>query len=310
MSILSIRLQDYLAMRRSLGFKLKSDGTALVSFVEFMELNETTIITNELALSWVMLPKDVKPSRWANRLCFVRGFAKYCHAFDQCSEVPHHQLLPGCTKRSTPYFFSDADINDLLQKCLIQSDSAGVSGRTTHCIISLLCATGLRISEALRLDITDFDAEEGILHVRVSKFGKSRLIPLHPSVVALLKAYILSEAVATVLDEPEPAALFRKANAARPSYDNIYRRFRRLSRDLSDQPGRRRPRLHDLRHRFAVKTLLNWYRNDIDINRWLPVLSTYMGHAEVRDTYWYISAYPELMDAARQRLELRWEGRS
>ena len=308
MSILSSRLEDYLTMRRGLGFKLKSDGTALLSFVEFMGLNKATIITNELALSWAMLPKNVKANQWSCRLSFVRGFAKYCHAFDQCSEIPPPQLLPRCKQRSSPYFYSDTAIEQLLQRSLIQGDSAGVSGRTTHCIISLLCTTGLRISEALRLDSTDFDADEGILHVRVSKFGKSRLIPLHQSVVDLLKDYMSS--AACIPDICEPTPLFRKANAQRPSYDNIYRRFRHLSRDLPDQPGRRRPRLHGLRHRFAVKTLLNWYRDGIDVHRWLPVLSTYMGHVEVRDTYWYISAYPELMDAARRRLESRWEGRS
>lgn len=308
MSLLSGRLEDYLAMRRSLGFKLKSDGTALLSFVEFMELNNAIHITNELALSWATLPTNVKANHWSCRLRFVRGFAKYCHAFDQCSEVPPSQLLPACPQRSSPYFFSDTDVEQLLQRCLAQDDSAGVSGRTTHCIVSLLCSTGLRISEALRLDVADFDAEQGVLCVRVSKFGKSRLIPLHSSVVALLIDYL-----STVDDDAsvfEPVALFRNAKAQRPSYDNLYRRFRRLSKDLPDQPGRRRPRLHDLRHRFAVKTLLNWYLDGVDVPRWLPVLSTYMGHVEVRDTYWYISACPELMDAARRRLESRWEGRS
>jgi integrase/recombinase XerD len=308
MSILSSRLEDYLSMRRGLGFKLKSDGTALLSFVAFMELNNATRITNELAFSWATLPKNVKANHWSCRLRFVRGFASYCHAFDQCSVVPPSQLLPASQQRSSPYFFSDVDIKQLLQLCLVQDDSAGVSGKTTHCILSLLCTTGLRISEALRLDVDDFDAEKGILYVRVSKFGKSRLIPLHPSVVALLMDYLSSaKSLTTVL---EPVALFRNATAQRPSYDNIYRRFRRLSNVFPDQLGRRRPRLHDLRHRFAVKTLLNWYHDGIDVQRWLPVLSTYLGHVEVRDTYWYISACPELMDAARQRLESRWESRS
>lgn len=308
MSILFRRLEDYLTMRRGLGFKLKSDGTALLSFVKFMSLNEATIITNELALSWAMLPKNVKANQWSRRLSFVRGFAKYCHAFDQCSEIPPSQLIPACKQRSSPYFFNDADIQQLLRKSLIQDDSAGVSGRTTYCIISLLCTTGLRISEALRLDISDFDADRGVLQVRVSKFGKSRLIPLHQSVVDLLKDYLSSTTSKPAA--AETAALFRKINAQRPSYDNIYRRFRHLSSDFPNQPGRRRPRLHDLRHRFAVKTLLNWYHDGIDVHRMLPVLSTYMGHVEVRDTYWYISACPELMDATRRRLESRWEGRS
>lgn len=308
MSVLSDRLVDYLSMRRGLGFKLTSEGTALASFVEFMECNNATRITIELALSWATLPKNVKANHWYRRLSFVRNFATYCHAFDQCSQIPPPQLLPVCKQRSSPYFFSDAEIEKLLQQSLSQEVSAGVSGKTTHCILSLLCTTGLRISEALRLDVADLDTDQGVLHVRVSKFGKSRLIPMHPSVVALLQGYLSSHK--SVTEVVEPAALFRNAKAQRVSYDSIYRRFRRLSKTLPDQPGRRRPKLHDLRHRFAVKTLLNWYHDGTDIDRWLPVLSTYMGHVEVRDTYWYISACPELMDAARSRLESRWEGRS
>jgi len=254
MSLLSGRLEDYLAMRRGLGFKLQSDGTALLSFVEFMELNDAIHITNELAVSWATSPKNVKTNHWSRRLGFVRGFAKYCRAFDQCSEVPPSQLLPACQQRSSPYFFSDADVKQLLQRCLIQDDSAGVSGRTTHCILSLLCTAGLRISEALRLDFADFDAEKGVLYVRVSKFGKSRLIPLHPSVVALLMDYLSSAtSMPTVF---EPVALFRNAKEQRPSYDNIYRRFRRLSNDFPDQPGRRRPRLHDYADPHVMPTLI------------------------------------------------------
>lgn len=305
MSTLASRLEDYLSMRRGLGFTLKSEGTALPSFVEFMELNNAVTITNKLALSWAMLPKNVKPNQWSRRLSFVRGFAKYCYAFDQCSEVPASQLLPFCKQRSSPYYFSDADIKHLLDKSLVQRESAGVSGRTTHCILSLLCTTGLRISEALRLDITDFNTEKGVLYVNSSKFGKSRLIPLHSSMVVFLKDYLsyATNNIATC----NTAALFKKTNPHRVSYDNIYRRFRHICDDLPDQPGRRRPTLHGLRHRFAVKTLLNWYNDGIDVDLWLPVLSTYMGHVEVGDTYWYISAYPELMDAARRRLEARWE---
>jgi len=308
MSTLSNRLDDYLSLRRSLGFKLTSEGTALPSFVQFMEHNKASYITNELALTWATLPKNVKANRWYRRLSFVRGFSTYCHAFDQRSEVPSSQLLPICKQRSSPYFFKDSDIEQLLQKSLSQEISAGVSSRTTHCILSLLCTTGLRISEALRLDVSDLDTDQGVLHVRVSKFGKSRLIPLHPSVLALLNDYLSSHESET--ETVEPVAMFRNATAQRVSYDSIYRRFRRLSNALPDQPGRRRATLHDLRHRFAVKTLLNWYQDGIDIHRWLPVLSTYLGHVEVRDTYWYISACPELMDAARRRLESRWEGRS
>ena len=305
MKTLSDLLQDYLAMRRGLGFQLKSAGTALLSFIEYMEKCDAPYITNELALSWVTQSKNVKANHLTNRLGFVRGFAKYCRAIDQCSQIPPSELLPSRKERTSPYLFSDADLGQLLQRSLEQDGSAVATNSTIHCILSLLSVTGLRISEALRLDVSDFDATEGILHIQDSKFGKSRLLPLHPSGINLLAQYLLSRP--NTSDTFGSIPMFCSTNGKRMLYDTIYRKFRRLSSDFPDQPGRRRPRLHDLRHRFVVKTLLNWYRTGADVQQLLPVLSTYMGHVEVRDTYWYISACPELMEAAKQRLDYHWE---
>ncbi len=284
-----------LAMRRSFGFQFQSAGTALLSFIEYMEKRKAPYITNELALSWVTIPRNTKASHLANRLGFVRGFAKYCRSIDQRSQIPPSGLLASGKLRSSPYFFNDADLEHLLQRSLAQTDYTLVASSTTYCILSLLSVIGLRISEVLRLNVSDFDTEQGILCIQNSKFGKLRLILLHQSCTDLLTQHLSSSTCA----KHETVPLFCNTSGKRLSYDNIYCRFRRLSRHLPDQPGRRRPRFHDLRHRFSIKTLLNWYSEGADVQQLLPILLTYMGHVEVRDTYWYISACPELMEGRK-----------
>jgi integrase/recombinase XerD len=305
MSTLRDRLQDYLTTRRALGFKLRTDGTGLLSFVAFMEQAHAAYISTDLALAWAKQPTSVRPARWAQRLRYVRGFARYCRAIDPRTEIPPLGLLPFTHQRPSPYFFTDDDIDGLLQGALVLPAKEDFAQHTLHCLFGLLSVAGLRISEALGLTLNDVDLDEGILTIRATKFGKSRLVPLHATTVRVLVDY--RERREQCLGGRPVPHWFVTANGGRLGYDSVRRAFRRLTAGLGSQPGRARPRLHDLRHRFAVLTLLHWYREGQDVQRRLPTLSAFLGHVQVSDTYWYLSACPALLEAAKQCLERHWE---
>ncbi|GLR69081.1 putative integrase/recombinase y4rB [Acidocella aquatica] len=307
MSAMRDALRDYLAMRRALGFKLVSDGTALLSFVAFLEEARADYISTEIALAWAQIPTSVQPAQWARRLGFVRGFARYCSAIDPRNEIPPVGLLPFEYQRQAPYFFSDKDIEALLLAALARPAKDGLANHTYHCLLGLLSVTGLRISEALNLMLDDVDLVDGILTIRSSKFGKSRMVPLHFSTVTALVDY--RERRGRFLAGRQIPHWFVNRRGTKVLCDAVEGMFRRLADRLGlvGKKGKRRPRIHDLRHRFAMQTLMRWYDNGQDIERLLPVLSAYLGHVEVRDTYWYLSGFPQLLAAAKDRLERRWE---
>ena len=303
MSAMRDALRDYLAMRRALGFKLVSDGTGLSSFVTFLENAQAEYIATQLALAWAQTPTSVQPARWARRLGFVRGFASYCAAIDPRTEAIPVGLLPFEYQRRAPYIFSDKDIEVLLQAALALPAKDGLANHTYHCLLGLLSVTGLRISEAVNLTLDDVDLVDGILTIRCSKFGKSRMIPLHHSTVTALADY--RERRASFLTDRLVPYWFVNRRGRQVRCDTVDGMFRRLANRLGlvGKNGQRHPRLHDLRHRFAMTTLMQWYGDGQDVERRLPVLSAYLGHVEVRDTYWYLSACPELLAAAKDRLE-------
>ena len=298
-------LQDYLAMRRALGFQLRTDGTGLLSFVAFMEQAHAEYISTDLALTWARQPTSVQPARWAQRLCYVRGFAHFCRAIDPRTEVPPLGLLPFHHQRPSPYFFTSDDIDHLLQGALTMPAQADFTNHALYCLFGLLSVSGLRICEALGLTLDDVDLGEGILTICTTKFGKSRLVPLHATTVKVLADY--RQRRDQFLAGRQVPHWFVNAQGGRLGYDGVLRAFRRLTAGLRSQPGRSRPRLHDLRHRFALMTLLHWYREGHDVQRLLPVLSAFLGHVQVSDTYWYLSACPELLGVAKERLEHHWE---
>ena len=298
-------LQDYLTMRRALGFKLRTDGTGLLSFVAFMEQAHAEHISIELALTWAKQTATVQPARWAQRLCYVRGFARYCQAIDPRTEVPPLGLLPFSHQRPSPYFFTNDDIERLLQGALAMPAKERFTNRTLYCVMGLLIVSGLRICEVLGLTLDDVDLDEGILTIRATKFGKSRLVPLHETTIKVLADYRRRRD--QFLAGHPVSHWFVNAQRERLGYDSVRRAFRRLTAHMPSQPGRSRPRLHDLRHRFALMTLLRWYREGQDVQRLLPVLSAFLGHVQTSDTYWYLSACPELLEAAKERLEHHWE---
>jgi integrase len=185
----------------------------------------------------------------------------------------------------------------------------GLRGKTYYCVLGLLAVTGLRISEVTNLERADVDFEESVLTVRKTKFGKTRLVPLHPSTVTALADY--ATARNAVVPSPTAAQFFLSQDGRPLLTGSVQDRFRELCRriGLRAKSDKRGPRLHDFRHRFAIQTLLGWYRQGEDVDRLLPILSTFLGHVRVSCTYWYLSVEPELMGAATRRLEQRWEVR-
>jgi integrase len=307
MNTLTEAIHDYVGMRQSLGFKLVQVEGWLKDFATFMDTHGKTWVTTELALQWAVQPVGGQPDTWAKRLTAVRGFARYRSATDARCEIPESGLLANRRRRAKPYLYSENEISNLLAAARALKSDSGLRGQTYYCLFGLLAVAGLRISEALALQRHDVNLQQGLLTIRGTKFDKSRLVPLHESTRGILAQYARRRDTAFGHAVAANFLLSERGNAL--STSTVRRTFRQLSvqiglRGPKDHSG---PRLHDYRHRFATETLLKWYRSGEDIDRRLPALSTFMGHSRTSDTYWYISACPELMGEAARRLEQRWE---
>ncbi len=309
MNTLRESTHDYLAMRRSLGFKLHDAGVGLEEFIAFMEQRHASHITTSLALKWAQKP-TLQPTEWARRLSFVRGFARYRSAIDPRTQVPPDGLLPYRPRRAQPYLYSSEEIRCLLQAALKLSSAVVLRPWTYYVLLGLLSVSGLRISEALNLTVADIDLNEGVLTIRGAKFGKSRLVPLHYSTQQVLADYLSRRE--QFLAGRSASYLFITGRGNRLDGGDVHRTFYALSRQigLRGPTASHGPRLHDFRHRFAVEILLQWYRKGEDVERRLPLLSTYLGHVHPSDTYWYLSLCPELMGLTVKLLEHHWEDES
>jgi integrase len=305
MSALRTAFRDYISMRRGLGYKFVQPEVRLAGFVTFMEQRGVGVITRDLALEWSMQPIN-RRATWGIRLTDVRGFAQYLCSLDPRTEVPPAGILPS-PSRCKPYLYTEAEIRDLLAAAFALPPSHALRRWTYHCLFGLLAVTGMRISEALNLQDKDVDLKGGILTIRDTKFGKNRLVPVHPTTRSTLQRY--AKRRDTHRYPPRCSHFFVAERGGRLLLQYVYRVFWRLSRQtgLRSPSGHTGPRLHDLRHRFAVQTLLNGYRTGQGVDVVLPVLSTYLGHICVRDTYWYLSACPELLGHSVRRLERHWE---
>ncbi len=303
MSELRKALNEYLAVRRALGFKLKTQGRMLYNFVDFADGQGASFITRDLALRWATAPLLVQPVRWRARLDVVRDFAKHRAGIDPRTEIPPLGLLPYRYKRKSPYVYSDSEIKKLIEAAQQLRSPRGLRAATFSTLFGLLAVTGLRISECLGLDRQDVDLADGILLVRHAKFGKSRLVPLHPSTRTALHNY------ATLRDRifpcPKDTRFFVSEQGTRLSGSYTHQLFLKLSRriGLRSPTALHGPRIHDLRHGFAIRTLRRLYRAGADVERHLPVLATYLGHVGVAETYWYLTATPELLRLASGRLD-------
>jgi integrase len=301
-------LDDYLALRRALGFRLATAGRLLGQFAGWLEARGASTITTADALAWATLPAGASPAWQAIRLAAARGLAAYLHGTDPSVQVPPAGLIRRGNDRATPYLYSETEISAIIA-------TAGTlrprfRAATYQALISLLAASGIRIGEALALDRGDLDADDGVLIVRDSKFGKTRLVPLHPSATAALTRY------SALRDErhlrPAAPALFLSTAGTRLLHSNVGLTFNQLTDQagLTRRSASCRPRIHDVRHSFAVATVLGWYRDGAGVAAMMPRLSTYLGHTDPKHTYWYLSAAPELMALAGDRLHARLQGES
>lgn len=299
MSRLREQVADYLRLRRSLGYKLIEHERFLNQFLDYLEKNQAATITAENALAWARLPTGATPRWHGVRLSAVRGFAVWAQAFDPDIQVPPTGLLPMSTVRATPYLYSQNQI------CALMNAAAGLVPKsraaTFRMLIGLLAVTGMRAGEAIRADVTDLDPDAQTMMVRNTKFGKTRLLPLHSSAVDELRAYLR---IRRTTARPGTTALLVSVAGTRLTYDNAHGVFKKLTTQAGITPRSTacRPRMQDLRHSFAVNTLLDAYRAGADVGERLPLLSTYLGHTEPANTYWYLHAAPELMSLAAERL--------
>lgn len=301
-------LRDYVSIRRGLGHKFVKPAKRLEGFVTFMEQSDCSVISTKLALKWATRSPG-KHASWAINLTDVRGFSRHLQSIDPRTEVPPVGLLP-YSGRTRPYIYSDNEIQALLTASSALLPVKGLRRWTYYCLFGLLPVTGLRISEALALRQQDVDLKSGTITVRDTKFGKSRLVPVHSSTRQVLIDYASRRnAHCGALCSEYFFVAERGGKLLSPNVNHV---FLQLSRQigLRDPNARSGPRLHDFRHRFAVTTMLVWYRSGQNVDTLMPRLSTYLGHSCVRDTYWYLSACPELMQLAARRLEEHWEAQS
>jgi integrase/recombinase XerD len=279
MTALQQHLDDYLAIRRGLGFKLVTEHRALRRFVAFLDDGGEPTITVEPALRWVMLPTGVGHAYLAQRMRAVRGFARYLHGIDPATEIPPLALLPARKHRPIPHIYTDPQVAAMMTAA--RTLLPPLRGATMETLIGLLACTG----------------------IRDSKYGKSREVLIHDTTITTLDAYL------TRRDELRPGGdrtcVFVSCWGARLSHKSVHHSFEQIRQasGVTWSPSGRRPRLHDFRHTFAVNTLLSWYRGGDDVAAKLPLLSTYLGHVDPAATYWYLSAIPELLALAAQRLE-------
>jgi integrase len=314
MKIIRSSLEEYLAVRRALGAGLKEPGQALEHFVSLLEREGAEFITTELALEWACEPRDAQRATWSRRLTAVRRFATWLSAFDPRTEVPPFGLIRASTRRPRPHIFTDEQIALLMTKASRLWSPRGLRCRTLVALIGLLAATGVRPGEALALTDADVDLHCGVLHIRLTKFGKSRVVPVHESTRLALESYARERD--QIWPQRTSDAFFVSERGTRFEPSAARRTFAKLTvavglrKPVTGKKVGRGPRLQDLRHTFATRRLVEWYRAGADVNRLMPTLSTYLGHVSAANTYWYIEAIPELLELATQDAFARHQGGS
>lgn len=302
MSVLRQHVTDYLAMRRSLGFKLTFPGHVLPDFADYLHAAGAATVTTELAIAWAGLPQGrVQPIMLAHRLGAVRGFARWLVTIDPATEVPPAGIWPATAPRPVPYLWSVADIAALLDSARMLTSP--LRGATHETLFGLLAASGMRIGEALALADSDIDLTDGVITIRQAKFNRERLVPLHATTTAALRRYVMER---DQLCRSRRSTSFFVSTAGTPlEHAGVLLVFNKLTTGLGLRTATTRPRIHDLRHSFAVRTLLGWHRAGDDVAGRMAVLSVYLGHLNPAGTYWYLSAAPELMELVAARLDTR-----
>jgi integrase/recombinase XerD len=306
MSTLTQRLDDYLAVRRSLGYDLSSSARVLRGFAAFADRHDTDHITVDLFLRWKAAFGKANNDTWSARLGMVRVFARWLQGHDPRTEVPPAGLIAGKLRRGRPYIYSDNEIAAIVTRAGDLKSRYDLRGWTCSTVFGLIAVTGLRINEALRLDDDDIDFDAGVITVMRSKNGRARFVPIAASTVEQLRIY---RAERIRLLGTAGSAFFRNDDGRRLRDGAARYNFAIVSQGIGLRAVQRfykngrGPRIHDLRHTFAVRTMIGWYRKGLDPDREMLKLSSYLGHTTPDDTYWYIEAVPELLRLAVERAE-------
>jgi integrase len=302
-STMTEQAQQYLEFKRKLGYQLVGEGKELLLFARYVDqIGHKGPVTTEIAVQWAKLPQNADPVYWARRYEVVRRFAKHRFLFDPRTEIPPKRLLGSSKRRLSPHVYSDEEVVDLLQAASHLKPTNGLHPRTYVTLFGLLVSTGLRISEALNLSREDVDLKTSIITVTRTKFKKSRLVPISSSTSQALQDYL------TFRDACHPWAkaerFFVSEKGIALNYRQVLYVFMNLRLHLDwTKTGKRPPRIHDFRHTFAVNRLLKWVEEGKNLDRKIFALSVYLGHAQVTDTYWYLSAVPALLAVISKRFE-------
>ncbi len=312
MSSLRDALIKYVAIRQALGAQFLEPARTLGHFVGFLDRKGAEYITTNLALRWATERKDVQRATWARRLSMVRRFATWLITFDPRTEIPPTRLIHARHRRNKPHIFTDEEIERLMEEAARLYSPTGLRALTHQTLIGLLASTGLRPGEALALNLNDVDLQNGILAIKQTKFGKSRFVPVEASTRAALAQYV--QQCNELCSYRSTKRFLVSERGTRLDGCAARRTFAKVSCIIGLRPAARGhrigrgPRLQDLRHTFATRKLVEWYRLGLDVERELPKLSTYLGHSDVSHTYWYIEAVPELLLLATEKISRQQRG--
>jgi len=274
MSALDAHVEDYLRLRRALGFKLERHGLVLPQLVAYLEAAGAATVTSELAIAWAGLPKGARPNHWAARLAVARGFARYLQTIDPATEVPPPGVFPARRHRPTPYLWSQEEIRRLLEGA--RALRSPLRAATHEALFGLLATTGMRLGEAIGLGRDDVDLVAGVITIREAKFDRSRLVPLHPTTAEALSRYVARRDRLCL--RPRSTAFFLSSAGTALQRSAVDKTLRKITTSLGIRTATVRPRAHDLRHSFAVATLTGWLRSGVSVDERMAVLSTYLGH--------------------------------
>ncbi|MEX2253190.1 MAG: tyrosine-type recombinase/integrase [Thermoleophilaceae bacterium] len=299
MSALAGHVEDYLRLRRALGFKLERAGHLLPQLVGYLEAAGSATLTTELAISWARLPANARPNHWAARLTVARGFARYLHTIEPATEVPPAAVFPARRHRPAPYLWSPQDIGRLLDGA--RALHPPLRAATHEALFGMLAVSGMRVGEAVGLDRDDVVFDTAVITIRHAKFDRSRLVPLHDTTTAALRTYATERD--RLCPAPGSTAFFVSGAGRRLNRGDVAKTLRRITTAMGLRTDTVHPTAHQLRHSFAVRTLIDWHRSETRVDEHIAVLSTYLGHVSPADTYWYLSASPELMGLAAERLD-------
>jgi integrase/recombinase XerD len=308
MSGLQQHVDDYLRLRRGLGFKLERHGRLLPQLAAYLEAAGKRTVTRELAISWARLPTGAHACHWAARLAVARGFAAYLQTIDPATEIPPADVFAARYQRPAPYVWSDADVCRLLEAA--RALRPPLKAASYEALFGLLAVSGMRVGEAVALERGDVDLDDGVITIRepVAKLERARLVPLHATTVQALERYARTRE--RLCPRPNSSAFLLSSTGTALDRSAVSKTLRTITTALGLRTDTTRPRAHDLRHSFAVATLIDWQRSGERIDTRIVALSTYLGHASPAETYWYLTATPELMGLAADRLDSRFGGRS